>query len=195
MASLTALLVFLAAVSDSSGGGGGGLLVRKEGRRMGVVPPPPGVLLLEEAVVTDVETGSRRGVPSSAMTQKGRRGAKKLRSVIVVLCVCGRGGGNGRGVSGGAGMLLSMSEQDVKCGRRLERGHIFSNQQEGKPCLRCDMCLHQTHSSLIRRAAKTTRAAFNACLRRWANRAMPHKIQVSLPSPSPALSAKHQNLP
>lgn len=50
---------------------------------MGVVPPPPpGVLLLEEAVVIDVETESRRGVPSSAMTRKGgRHGPKELRSV------------------------------------------------------------------------------------------------------------------
>jgi len=77
---------------------------------MGVIPPPLGVLLLEEAVVTDVETESRRGVPSSAMTLEGRRGAKMPRSVVVVLCVCGRGGRNGRGVSAWTGMLLSTTE-------------------------------------------------------------------------------------
>jgi hypothetical protein len=55
---------------------------------MGVVPPPPGVSLLEEAVVIDVETESRRGVPSSAMTRWRRRhGTKKLRFVVVVLCI------------------------------------------------------------------------------------------------------------
>lgn len=76
---------------------------------MGVVPPPPGVLLLE-AVVVDVETESRRGVPSSTMTHWEDDTKRKKSYFWLRYCESDREGCDGRGVRWWTGKLLPITE-------------------------------------------------------------------------------------